>query len=94
MTVGMPTDDWQTDSLDLEGYLLRVGLPVGRPMAEMKACLNDVAEERDEQEERKRCERQRGQVKWFGDASLCHTRVVAPGRCRRLTRPHPPRNRA
>src|SRR6476661_2374748 len=42
LTVRMPTDDWHTDSLDLEGYLLRVGLPARAPGVEALAELHEA----------------------------------------------------
>ncbi|WP_460968157.1 arylamine N-acetyltransferase family protein [Pedococcus soli] len=38
----MPTDDWHTDSLDLEGYLLRVGLPPRAPGVVALAELHEA----------------------------------------------------
>jgi arylamine N-acetyltransferase len=41
-TVGMPTDEWKVDALDLAGYLARLGAPVREPGREALAELHEA----------------------------------------------------
>jgi N-hydroxyarylamine O-acetyltransferase len=41
VTADVPTDDWQVDSLDLDGYLRRLGVPVRSPSREALAELHE-----------------------------------------------------
>ena len=42
LTVGMPIDDWQVDTLDLGGYLARLGVPAREPTHAALAELHEA----------------------------------------------------